>query len=51
MELLVNLQQRFSQLSLSAWKIKMNKPLTISERKFLDGWQNTLDATFKIERY
>jgi hypothetical protein len=41
----------FSQASLLAWKIKMNKPLTISERKFLSGWQNILDATFKIERY
>jgi hypothetical protein len=41
----------FSQVSLSAWKIKMNKPLTVSERKFLQGWQNTLDATFKIKHF
>jgi len=41
----------FSQVSLLAWKIKMDKPLTSNERKFLSGWENTLIATFKIEKY
>jgi len=41
----------FSRMCLSAWKIKMNKPLTSSERDFLSGWKNTLEATFKIEQY
>jgi len=41
----------FSQVSLSAWKIKMDKPLTSNERKFLSEWKNTLTATFKIEQY
>jgi hypothetical protein len=41
----------FSQLSLLAWKIKMNKSLTVSEEKFLTGWDSTLDGTFKIKDF
>lgn len=41
----------FSRVSLLAWKIKMNKSLTVSEEKFLTEWDSTLDETFKIKDF